>query len=115
MTAISHIVFGDSAFSPGRIDLKHFAIGFVLNVMAMIGWSSLTELGFQALNVDSHRIVVSATMAIAVAVLAYFTDFHIVPKRFTPGFEHILSRRALFVTYFFLALSFFIGGMCRVT
>ena len=114
VTAISHIFFGDSAFEPQSGDAMHFGIGFMLNVMAMIGWSAIAELGFRVLSIDSHRFVYAALVAIALTVLAFITDFHIVPKRFTPGFEHVLSKRAIYVTYVFLAFSFVIGSMMRV-
>ena len=114
VTAISHIFYGDSAFEARAGDAMHFGIGFVLNVMAMIGWSAVAELVFRALSIDSHRLGYAVLVAVALSVLAYITDFHIVPKRFTPGFEHILSKRAIYVTYVFLAISFVIGAMMRV-
>lgn len=114
VNAISHIVFGESAYDSRKGDALHFVIGFVLNVMAMVGWSAVAELAFRGLHLPVNQFSSALVVAIGVTVLAYFTDFHLVPKRFTPGFEHILSRRALLMTYVFLALSFVIGGMQRV-
>ena len=114
VTAISHIVYGDKAIDSRRVDLLHFVIGFGLNLMAMIGWSVVAEIGFRVLHILPNNFIGTCFVASAVSVLAYFTDFYVVPKRFTPGFEHILSRRALFITYVFLAVSFLIGGMQRI-
>src|SRR5688500_515379 len=36
----------------------------------------------------------SAGRAIGVSILAYVTDYYLVPRRFTPGFELSLSRRS---------------------
>jgi hypothetical protein len=35
----------------------------------------------------------------AVSAIAYLTDYHLIPRRFTPGFELRLSRRALALAY----------------
>ncbi len=113
VTAISHIVYGEKAIDSGRVDFLHFAIGFGLNLMAMIGWSVIAEIGFRVLHIGPTNFIGTCFIATAVSVLAYITDFYVVPKRFTPGFEHILSRCALFITYVFLAISFLIGGMQR--
>ena len=113
VTAISHIVYGDRAFEPGLPGAFPFFVGFALNLMAMIGWSLVAELGFHALPATLGVIASCLLVATLVAVLAYFTDFHAVPKRFTPGFEHILSRQSLLTTYGLLAISFFLGGMMR--
>ena len=35
----------------------------------------------------------------AIAALAYLTDYYVVPKRLTPGFEERLSGRSMFGIY----------------
>jgi hypothetical protein len=45
----------------------------------------------------------------ATAALAYVVDYHVVPKRLTPGFEERLSGRSLFAIYGALAVSLAIG------
>jgi hypothetical protein len=39
-----------------------------------------------------------------VSALAYVTDYHVIPSRFTPGFELSLSRRSFPSLYAALAL-----------
>jgi hypothetical protein len=66
------------------------------------------------MHIGPTNLVGTGFLALAVTGLAYFTDFYVVPKRFTPGFEHILSSRALYITYGLLGISFLIGGTQRV-
>ncbi|WP_327363053.1 hypothetical protein [Caballeronia arvi] len=51
--------------------------------------------------------------AAATAIVAYVVDYHVVPKRFTPGFETHLSKRALAMTYVALAAGFAIAALVR--
>jgi len=46
-----------------------------------------------------------------VSALAYVTDYHLVPKRLTPGFEKRLSNKSLFGIFATLALSLAVGSM----
>ena len=46
-----------------------------------------------------------------VAAAAYVTDYHLVPKRLSPGWEHRLSGRSLVATYAVLALSLRLRGL----
>jgi hypothetical protein len=39
-------------------------------------------------------LFLSAGRAFVTSVVAYLTDYHLVPRRFTPGFELCLSRRS---------------------
>jgi hypothetical protein len=42
--------------------------------------------------------------AAAVTAGAYITDYYLVPKRFTPGFEKRVSGKSLFAIYVALAV-----------
>jgi hypothetical protein len=48
-----------------------------------------------------------------VSALAYVTDYHVVPKRLTPGWEERVSNRSLALIYAVLALSFPVRGLLR--
>ena len=43
----------------------------------------------------------------AISALAYVTDYYVVPRRFTPGFELTLSRRSFPWLYGALAIGLF--------
>jgi hypothetical protein len=46
---------------------------------------------------ESPRVVVPA--AVVTAAAACFCDYHLTPRRFTPGFERRLSQRSLCFVY----------------
>ena len=112
--AISHIIVWNSAFTTNDHKFSRFILGVVLNGIAMVGWSIVAEVAFILMHVAPGQLFASTVIGCCVSALAYYTDFHLVPKRFTPGFEHILSGRSLLTVYIFLAISIIIGGMMRV-
>lgn len=73
-------------------------------------WMATAELGYRLFNFTPGAIIVSSV----VTVLAYLVDFYVVPKRFTPGFEHILTKRSLLFVYLILAMSMVLGGVQRI-
>jgi hypothetical protein len=111
--AISHIAFGERAYLTNRLNLTFAAVGFVLNVFTMVGWSVVAELTLQALKVTPSSPFGTFAIAFCISALAYWVDFKVVPKRFTPGFEHVLSRRALYLVYWILAISIGMGSLGR--
>ena len=50
-----------------------------------------------------HRVTRPAADAMAIAAVAYVVDYHLIPKRFTPGFELVFSRRLFPLLYLGLA------------
>ncbi len=114
LNAISHIIFGDRALDENHQSGLKVLLGLMLNAMAMVGWAAVAELGFRSFSLAPHDYKTVIPIAIVVTVLAYYVDFFVVPKRFTPGFERILSWKSLGVVYAFLAMSFVFGGMQRI-
>ena len=113
--AVSHILFGDKVMHETRFHARYWISGFVLNAGAMYGWAVVAELGYLWLSLKAGDLITAALMAIALTIIAFITDFHIVPKRFTPGFEKVISRYALYTVYLCLAIGFVFGGMYRIT
>ena len=114
MHSISHILFGEKVLLATKPDPTYIAVGFFTNLSAMVGWAIVAEIGFQVLKLSSKDIALSCLLAVAVTVLAYFVDYHLVPKRFTPGIEDVLSKSAIYAVYVFLAIGFAIGGLQRI-
>ena len=96
--ATSHIVWGERAANVDRLDLKHTLLGGLLNAGAMLSWASVHRLLPRA-NTVRAKLAKGAF----VSALAYVTDYYVVPKRLTPGFEKRLSGSALAVIYASLA------------
>ena len=103
---------GDEAAKVDDVDLKHTGLGFLLNAGAAVMWATLYEKAFGA---AAERGEISKAFAggKAIASLAYLTDYHAVPKRFTPGWELRVSDRSLMLIYSALALSLPLRGLMR--
>ncbi len=103
INAISHIVWDEDALDKDDLSLKYTGVAVALNASANGGWAWIYQVLF-ARSRDEGEAVKPIVGALCVAMLAYVVDYHVVPKRLTPGFEHRLSRRALFFIYLALAL-----------
>lgn len=107
LNATSHIVWGDKAALQDTPSLKYTLTGFVLNHASAILWAAVYEKFFGA---GSGRSTSSGSMlrpllgGAVVSAGAYLTDYHLVPKRLTPGFEKRLSGKSLTTAYGVLAL-----------
>jgi hypothetical protein len=104
LNAISHIIWGESAAREDAASVDHTLAGVGLNTAAITAWSAVYELCFggAARRGDVSTAVVGG---ISTAGLAYFTDYYVVPKRLTPGFEKRLSPASMFLVYSTLALA----------
>lgn len=110
LNAVSHIAWGEEAFGTNEVDIKHTLAGLGLNAAAVMSWAVIHELlvGEQA---DRGNVVSCLIGGFAVSALAYVTDYYIVPRRFTPGFEEKLSGGSLCLIYNALALSLALGSL----
>lgn len=110
INATSHILWGDEAASHNDTSLKYTASGFLLNHLAALMWAAVYEkwVAPAVSRWSSPRPalapLVAATGGAAVAAGAYITDYYLVPKRFTPGYEKRLSGQSLALIYGALAL-----------
>ncbi len=111
INAVSHILWGEEAAATEQLDARHTLAGAGLNAAAVTGWAGLHELFMPRRSTPSvqHALLTG----VATAAVAYVTDYHVVPERFTPGFEKRLSRPSLFGVYATLALSLAAGSLCR--
>ena len=105
VNATSHILWGDRAAARDDFSWKYTGTGVILNEVALIFWAVL----YEAWPCRHSGLSSNVTRGIAVAVLAYVTDYMLIPKRFTPGFEKRLSGRSLFVIYCGIAASLMAG------
>jgi hypothetical protein len=101
LNATSHILWGEHAGRRSDYSLKYTGTGFVANYGASIFWA----LFYEALGRGKRRSPARALMDGAlVSAAAYVTDYHLVPRRLTPGFELRIPRAALALVYAALAL-----------
>jgi hypothetical protein len=106
LNATSHIVWGDDAAAVDDADLRHTALGAFLNAGAMLAWA-----GVQELLPRSKSVGGAVVKGAFVTALAYVTDYYVVPKRLTPGFEKRLSSRNLALIYASMAAALSLGAL----
>jgi hypothetical protein len=105
----SQWVFGRWAAYLRRPSLRHTLTGILIHHLTATGWALLHERLLGRGKVDqtpAQRL----GRAAATAAVANVVDFQLTPKRLTPGFEHQLSRKSLFVVYAAFALGLAIWG-----
>jgi len=110
VNATSHILWGDEAARHNETSLKYTASGFLLNHMAAVMWAAVYEkwvvpaVSRWSATRPSMAPLAATVGGAAVAAGAYVTDYYLVPRRFTPGYEMRLSGRSLAMIYGALAL-----------
>jgi hypothetical protein len=105
LNATSHIVWGEKAAWQDKPSIKYTVMGFLLNHAATVFWASIYEKWFGPRAEDPHSSPLRPLIGAAVVTAgAYVTDYYLVPKRFTPGYEKRLSNTSLTGIYAMLAL-----------
>ena len=99
LNATSHFLWGDRARMRNSYSMKYTGVGFAANYGASIFWALL----YEALGKKRNAKRALRDGAITSAI-AYVVDYHVVPKRLTPGFELRLPNRALAGIYAALAV-----------
>jgi hypothetical protein len=104
LNATSHIIWGDEAALQDSPSLKYTLSGFLLNHASAIFWA-FYEKWFGRGSASEHDRAGGRTApapltepilgAAAVTTAAYVIDYHLIPKRLTPGFEKRLSAKSL--------------------
>lgn len=117
LNATSHILWGDEAARHDGTSLKYTASGFLLNHLAAVMWAAVHERWVMpAISRWSAARPALAPLAAtmggaAVAAGAYVTDYYLVPRRFTPGFEMRLPGKSLALIYGALAVGLAAGSL----
>ena len=106
INAIAHIIDGDEKVQPAEYSARESALGIGINGTAMAAWGVLYEGGLLLTNTRSSPLT-----AVLATAAAYFIDYRVVPKQFTPGIEKRLSPRSVFTVYAVLAATFALSGV----
>lgn len=112
INAISHVLYGSRAARVRRVDASHTATGLAINYGASTFWAGIYEAAFGR-AAERGELAKAAAGAAAVAALAYVTDYHLVPKRLTPGWEERMPLRSLAFVYGALALCLPLRALAR--
>lgn len=107
INATSHWLHGRKAAECDELDAKHTLIGFATHYASAVFWALPFELWRARRRPrPAGSLLRGACMTSAVAAAV---DYGITPKRLTPGWELVLSKRSLVATYVALALGL-VGG-----
>jgi hypothetical protein len=110
INAVSHWIWGDEALHEDRATLRHTLTGLLTQHAASIFWATLYALAWGH-RPEAKRAPQAVAGAIATTAIAYVVDYKVVPKRLTPGYEHRLDGRGMFVVYAALAAGLALGAI----
>ena len=113
LNATSHWLNGDGAARRRDMDLKHTAIGLATHVGATVFWAAFFEAWLFAR--PPHNAADILQRASAIAVLAAAIDYTITPRRFTPGWEFVITKRSMALVYAAMAGGFAVSALSRST
>ncbi len=109
LNATSHWLNGDRAGSYQRADLAHTAVGYATHHAATIFWA-----GFFQAWLASRRPVGPLPLlrdALVLSAIAAAVDYGATPKRFTPGWEFVLTKRSMATAYAAMAVGLAAGAL----
>ncbi|MDX7951691.1 hypothetical protein P7D22_10980 [Lichenihabitans sp. Uapishka_5] len=107
--ATSHWRHGPIAAAVRQADTAHTGVGYATHHAATVFWA----LGYEWWAGSRVRLTPAAAFggALAVSALAAVVDYGATPKRFTPGWEFVLSRRAMAGAYLAMAAGLAAGAL----
>ena len=108
LNATSHWLTGDFAGLGGGVDLRRTAVGFATNTAACLFWAAPFMAWQRLYPARSSGALVRD--ALAMAAVAAAVDYGATPKRFTPGWELVLSKAGMAGAYAALAVGFAAGA-----
>ena len=108
MNATSHWLNGEAAGSHEGIDAAHTAVGFLTNQAASVFWAVFFE-GWRAGRQAAGPLPMLRD-ALVMSAIAAAVDYAATPRRFTPGWELVLSRGGMALAYGGLAAGLAAGA-----
>ena len=107
--ATSHWRHGEKAAGVRAPDLAHTAVGYATHHAATVFWAVFFEAG-----IARRRPVAPLPMlgyAAAMSAIACVVDYKATPRRFTPGWEFVLTRRSMAAAYGAMAMGLAAGSL----
>ena len=110
VNATSHWLNGRAAASVRHADLRHTAVGISTHYAATLFWAVWFE---RSIARRRHPIEPLPMLgrALAMSAFAAAIDYTVTPKRFTPGWEFVLSTRAMAAVYAAMAAGLAAGAL----
>lgn len=111
LNATSHAFWGNEAAQHDEASAKYTLTGLATNVASATFWAAIYEKLFGQQSGAGQSLLKPVLGAMAVTAGAYVTDYYLVPKRLTPGFELRLSGKSLAAIYGALAVGLAARGL----
>jgi hypothetical protein len=109
LNATSHWLHGERASAIRHADLPHTALGYATHHASAWLWALLFERWLTDRPPHSSGTVLRK--ATLISALAAGVDYGLTPKRLTPGWENVLSKGAMALTYVAMALGLVTGAL----
>lgn len=108
VNSTSHWLNGKQAASFRGADLAHTAVGYATHHAATVFWAVLFERWVGARRPNGALALMPD--ALVLSAVAAAVDYGATPKRFTPGWELVLSKRSMAVAYLAMAFGLAAGA-----
>lgn len=108
VNSTSHWMNGQQAASFRGADIAHTAVGYATHHAATVFWAVLFERWVGARRPAGTLALMPD--ALVVSAIAAAVDYGATPKRFTPGWEFVLSKRSMAVAYLAMACGLAAGA-----
>jgi hypothetical protein len=109
LNATSHWLHGRKAADFRGVDLSRTATGYATHHAATIFWALFFARWMAVRRPDGTLPLVKD--AVLMAAIAAAVDYGATPKRFTPGWELVLSKQAMAAIYLAMAAGFVAGTL----
>ncbi|MEO3433577.1 hypothetical protein [Inquilinus sp. CAU 1745] len=100
--ATSHWLHGDEAARREKADITHTALGYGTHKASAVFWALPFQVWLAARPPRSSGELLRNAMLMS--AIAAMVDYGATPKRFTPGWELVVSKRSMVATFGALAL-----------
>ena len=108
VNSTSHWKNGEQAASFRGADLTHTAVGYATHHAATVFWAALFERWVGARRPAGALALMPD--ALVLSAIAAAVDYGATPKRFTPGWEFVLSKRSMAIAYLAMAAGLAVGA-----
>ena len=109
VNSTSHWLHGEEAALVRGADATHTAVGYGTHHASALFWAVPFE--WRRSQSQDRSVSSIARDASVMAAIAAVVDYGMVPKRLTPGWEDVLSKRSIAATYVALAGGLAIGAL----
>ena len=91
-----------------RPSLRYTATGYAIHHASSLLWASV----YEATRPEQAPLRGQVVRAAGTAALAYVVDYHVVPRRLSPGFEHRIGPAGVAAAYAAFGLGLLLASRC---